>query len=163
MYARLFCRVYGLPVVVVRVFMTYGPRQEPTKLVPCSVLALSRGQPLHIRSGTRVCDFVYVLDVVRGLLRAAMSPNVLGKTVDLGTGAGTSVRDVVQLVVELSGTAVRTVSYSDPDRIGERVRIADHDATWRLLGWRPMWSLRDGLMETVAWYRSGVEHADETR
>ena len=160
MYARMFYRVYGLPVVVVRPFMIYGSRQEPTKLIPYTILALLRGENPHLSSGRRLCDFVYVLDVVRGLLKAGIQPDLESETVDLGTGEGTSVREVVELLVELSGSTARPVFGVLPDRIGERPHIADRDATRRLLDWEPVWSLRDGLTEAVAWYRARVEDKD---
>jgi len=162
MYARMFNKVYSLPVVVVRPFMTYGPRQEPTKLIPYTILALLRGEKPHLSSGKRVCDFVYVLDVVRGLLKASIQPDLEGKTVELGTGQGTSVLDVVELLVELSGSTARPVFGALPDRIDEQPRIADIDATRRLLDWEPLWSLRNGLVETIEWYRARVEDSDET-
>ena len=162
MYVRMFHKVYSLPVVVVRPFMTYGPGQEPTKLIPYTILRLLRGENPHLSSGRRVCDFVYVLDVVRGLLKASVQPRLEGETLDLGTGEGTSVRDVVQLLVELSGSAVRPAFGAVPDRIGEQPQGADRDRTRRLLDWEPLWPLRDGLMETVAWNRARVGDSNGT-
>lgn len=160
MYARMFNKVYSLPVVVVRPFMTYGPRQEPTKLIPYTILALLRGESPRLSSGRRVCDFVYVLDIVRGLLKVGVEPDLEGQTLDLGTGKGTSVREVVEFLVELSGSASLPLFGALPDRLDERPQIADRDATRRLLDWEPLWSLRDGLMETIEWYR--VRDSDGT-
>ena len=162
MYARMFHGVYGLPVVVMHPFMIYGPRQEPTKLIPYTILALLRGENPRFSSGRRVCDFVYVLDMVRGLLKAGIQPDLAGETVDVGTGKGISVRDLVEFLVELIGSTAQPVFGALPDRIGEHPQIADRDATRRLLDWEPQWSLRDGLVETVAWYRARVEGPDET-
>lgn len=149
MYARMFHKVYRLPVVVVRPFMAYGPRQEPTKLVPYTILALLHGENPRLSSGKRVCDFIYVLDVVRGLLKASMQPGLEGGTLDLGTGEGSSVRKVVELLVKLTGSTARPIFGALPDRLDERPQIADIDATRRLLDWEPLWSLRDGLVEAV--------------
>lgn len=153
MYARMFYKIYQLPVVVARPFLTYGPRQEPTKLVPYTILALLHGENPRLSSGTRVCDFIYVLDVVRGLLKASIQPGLEGQTLDLGTGIRTSVREMVELLVELCGGTGQPVFGALPDRLDERPRIADIDSTRRLLAWEPIWSLRDGLVETIEWYR----------
>jgi nucleoside-diphosphate-sugar epimerase len=163
LYARMFWKLYGLPVVVTRPFVTYGPRQEPTKLIPYTILSLLRGEAPQLSSGSRIADFVYVLDVVRGLLWAGLRPGVEGKTIDLGTGTGTTVREVVELLVELSGSAARPVFGALPDRPGERRRVADTEAARRHLGWLPLCSLREGLAQTVAWYRSTVVPADGRR
>ena len=162
MYAQMFHKLYGLPMVVVRLFMTYGPRQEPTKLIPYAILALLRGGRPRLTSGKRVCDFVYVLDVVRGLLKAATQADLVGETVALGTGEGTSIRDVIELLVELSDSKVKPVFGAVPDPIGERSQVADRNAIWRLLNWKPLWSLEDGLKETIMWYRKSIRDGDGT-
>jgi nucleoside-diphosphate-sugar epimerase len=149
----MFYKVYKLPVVVARPFMTYGPRQEPTKLVPYTILALLHGENPRLSSGRRVCDFIYVLDVVRGLLKASIQPGLEGQTLDLGTGIRTSVREIVELLVELCGGTGQPIFGALPDRLDERPRIADIDSTQRLLAWEPIWSLRDGLIKTIEWYR----------
>lgn len=157
LYARMFHRLYNLPVVIVRPFMVYGPRQEITKLVPYSIVSLLRGEPPQASSAQRVCDFVYVLDVVRGLLKAGVVPRVVGETMDLGTGSGSRVQDVVNLLVKLTDSELEPVFRARANRIGESTQIADCEKTKRLLGWEPLWSLRDGLAETVAWYRERMK------
>lgn len=156
LYFRMFHRLFGLPVVLVRPFMTYGPRQAARKLIPYTIAALLRGEAPRLSSGSRVCDFVFVTDVVRGLLRAGLAHDTHGETFDLGTAIGTPVRDVVELVVELSGSAARPVFGAVPDRPGERPLVANGAPARARLGWEPCWSLRDGLTETIAWHR---EHA----
>ncbi len=156
-YAKMFYHVYGLPVVVARPFVTYGPRQEVTKLIPYTILALSKGERPRLSSGRRVGDFVYVLDVVRGLLNAGLRPNLEGELIELGTGEGTRVRDVVELLVELSANKCQPLFGALPDRTGERPQVADLNVTQRLLDWKPKWTLRNGLAETVAWYRDKME------
>lgn len=162
MYTQMFYRLYGLPVVVVRPFMAYGPQQEYTKLIPYTILALLRKENPHLSSGKRICDFVYVLDVVRGLLKAGIQPDLEGEIIDLGTGIGTSVRDMVELLLELTDSLAWPEFGAIPDRVGERDQIANKDATRRVLEWEPQWSLREGLVETVEWYRTKVRDIDAT-
>lgn len=152
-YARMFHRLYNFPLVLVRPFMVYGPRQEVTKLVAYTILSLLRGEPPQVSSCQRVYDFIYVLDVVRGLLKAGVQPGVVGEAIDLGIGRGSRIQDVVNLLVELIDSNIKPVFGAIPDRVGEESRIANREKTKRLLGWEPLWSLRDGLAETIAWYR----------
>lgn len=158
MYARMFHKIYRLPLVVALPFMVYGPGQEPTKLIPHTILALLRGESPNLSSGERVCDFVYVLDVVRGLLRAGLQAGIDGSTIELGTGEGTKIRDVVEVLVDLSGSISRPAFGAIPDRIGECPQIADKDTSRRLIGWEPLWSLQESLKETVAYYRAEIEN-----
>jgi nucleoside-diphosphate-sugar epimerase len=153
-YARMFAYLYALPVVVVRLFMGYGPRQPLTKVVPYTVTSLLAGKRPQLTSGQRVFDWIFSSDVVDGLLRVGAANDLIGETVDLGTGRGASIREVVDLLVELTGSPPSLPEYEAiPERLGERSQIADVDRLQRLLDWRPRWSLRDGLAETVEWYR----------
>jgi nucleoside-diphosphate-sugar epimerase len=152
LYATMFHGVYGLPVVVIRLSMTYGPRQEATKLVPYAILALLGGEYPKLRSGDRVCDFIYVKDVVSGLLRAGIQPGILGEILELGTGRGTAVREMVDLLVEQTGPAARII-HENEDRPRMGHGTAEIERAQRLLNWQPRWSLWDGLGETLAWYR----------
>jgi nucleoside-diphosphate-sugar epimerase len=153
LYARMFYYLYNLPIVLVRPFMVYGPRQATTKLIPYTIIALLRKESPRLSSGRRVCDFVYVLDVIRGLLKAGVRANIVGKTFELGTGKGISIRKVVEVLTQLIGGNVQPVFGAIPDRVGERDCVADAMQAGRELGWEPKWSLREGLAETVAWYR----------
>jgi nucleoside-diphosphate-sugar epimerase len=154
LYFRMFHRLYGLPVVILRPFVTYGPRQlSTTKLIPYTIATLLRGESPRLASGRRVCDFIFVEDVVRGLLKAGLSRDAFGRTLDLGTGVGTSIREVVELLAELSGSTTALNFGALPDRLGERTQVADVDPARRLLGWTPRWSLREGLGATIGWYR----------
>ncbi len=157
LYTDMFQHVYGIPSVMVRPFMTYGPRQGSTKLIPHTISRLLQDKPPRLTSGSRICDFVYVGDVVRGLLRAGIQPSIEGKAIELGTGVGTSIRDVVETLVELTGSRVRPEFGAVPDRIGEQPQVAAPQPTQELLAWQPVWSLRVGLMETVNWFRDQVE------
>ena len=83
----MFSALYGLQVVTARIFMTYGPAQpDRKKLIPYVTDCLLRGEAPQLTSGERLVDWVYVDDVVDGLLAAATSPRGAGKTVDLGSG-----------------------------------------------------------------------------
>ena len=158
MYGNLFHRLCGLPVVTLRLFLTYGPWQQPSKLIPYTILKLLRGEAPVLTSGERVCDVIYVEDVVRGLLKAAVAPDgVLGAQLDLGTGKGLTIRELVERVAQLVGSSVSPVFGGLPDRPNEAVALADVTRTRSLLGWSPRWSLEEGLRGTVRWYRRYAE------
>ncbi len=157
-YAMMFHFLYQTPVVIARPFMSYGPRQPLAKLIPYTITSLLRNETPQLSSGQRVCDLIYIPDLIRGLLRAGIQDSLIGKTVDLGTGKGTLIREVVERLVQLTGSVSRPAFGALQDRRGERPQVADIRKTQLLLGWQPYWSLQEGLVETVAWYQSRLNY-----
>lgn len=159
-YARLFHKLYDHPVVVARLFMVYGPGQWAlTKLIPSTIQTLLRGEAPKVSSGTRPVDWIYVDDVVAGILACALAPGVEGRRIDIGTGVLTTVRDVVELLAELIPHGQPPAFGTVPNRPAEQVRAARVDQSHALLGWRPNVELRDGLIRTVEWYRGRLPRA----
>lgn len=152
-FARMFHLLYATPVVIARPFMTYGPGQRVDKLVPYVIRSLLRGEAPRLSSGHRMVDWIYVDDLVRGLLLAGDRPGMEGEELDLGSGRLVSVRQVVQQLVRATGSTVAVQFGALPDRPFEVERRADTDATRDRLGWQAEISLEDGLQRTVEWYR----------
>ncbi len=162
-YSRTFSELYDLPVVVARLFMGYGPGQDQDKLIPYVIRCLLAGESPKLSSGNRTCDFIYVLDIVRGLLVLGVRSNVDGHIVELGSGQGTTIREVVDMILELTGSPAKPRFGALPDRVGGQARVADLTATRRLLDWEPVWLLRDGLRETIRWVQQESENVSNTR
>jgi nucleoside-diphosphate-sugar epimerase len=154
LYARMFHALYGLRVAIARPMMVYGPGQwDLAKLLPYVTTSLLSGVSPAIGSGTRQLDWVFVDDVVEGLLAVAAAESADGRTIDLGSGTLTSIREIVELVSQLLETSVPIRFGSIPDRALEQPRAAKVEETRRLIGWEAKTSLHDGLAATVAWYR----------
>lgn len=156
-YARMFVKLYDTPVVSLRPFMAYGPGQNPTKIIPYTILSLLRGDAPQLSSGDRALDWVYVEDVIDAFLAAASRSGVEGRTLDLGWGTAVRIRDVVDRVTRLVDPSITPWYGARPDRPDVRTRVADADATTAALGWRPTTSLDRGLAHTVEWYRQSLE------
>lgn len=152
-YARMFHNLYGTPVVLLRPFMTYGPGQAHTKLIPSVTLSLLRREAPRLSSGRHSSDWVYITDVIDGFVAAATTPGIEGKTIDLGTGSLVPVVDIVDRLITIVGHDVRPEFGALPDRPGENVVSADVSAAAEKLGWRAKTPLDAGLRKTVAWYR----------
>jgi nucleoside-diphosphate-sugar epimerase len=156
----MFYELFQAPVVIPRIFMTYGPGQKDLqKLVPYVTCRLLRGKTPDLSSGRRLADWIYVEDVVEGLLRTAVAPGVEGCSFDLGSGVLVSVRAIVEQIVEIVGCAVAPAFGVLPDRPFEQERVADTRFLEDKLGFRPMSALRQGLESTVAWYRQKLSTA----
>jgi len=162
-YARMFHALYGTSVVITRPFMTYGPGQRPLKLIPHAILTLLRNEAPRLGSGRRLVDWVYVDDVIRGLLLAAEQPGLEGAELDLGSGRLVSVRDVIERLVRLTGSTARPAFGALPDRPFEVERVAEAGAAFARLGWNVEVTLEDGLQRTVDWYRDHGSDGGEIR
>jgi UDP-glucose 4-epimerase len=157
-YARMFHALYGVPAVLARVFMVYGPAQKDlSKLIPYAILSLLQGKSPAISSGERLVDWIYVDDVVEAYLALAGAPGIEGQTVEIGSGKLVSIREIVGKVVHLVGGMEPTFG-ALPDRPMEPVRIADVAQTRERIGWSPRTQLTEGLSRTVEWYK---EHLNE--
>lgn len=157
-YARMFHALYRTPVVLLRLFMVYGPGQvDEKKLVPYVIRALLEGRAPELSSGRRQVDWVYVDDVVEGCLAAAQADSVDGETLDIGSGVLVPVRELVEQLVAQIGTDVPPRFAALPDRPFEQERVADVARTRARIGWRPRVDLMEGLARTVAWYREAIE------
>lgn len=157
-YGRMFHALYDTPVVLARLFMVYGPAQpDHRKLVPYVTLSLLRGEAPQLSSGTRAVDWIYVEDVVAGLLAiAAAGPQLHGQQVDVGSGSLVTVRGVVERLAAIIDPTI-PLGFGDlGDRPREQVRRADVEQTAAQIGWRPQTSLAAGLRATVDWYRHAV-------
>jgi nucleoside-diphosphate-sugar epimerase len=156
-YARMYHRLFGTPVVLVRPYMTYGPGQKDHKLLPYVCLSLLKGAKPKLGSGTRKVDWIYVDDVIEGFLAAAQKPGIEGTTIDLGSGTLASIKEVVTKLAKIVGTGVEPCFDGSLDRPVESVRAADTAAALAKLGWRPTTSLERGLTATADWYRRRLE------
>jgi nucleoside-diphosphate-sugar epimerase len=153
-YARMFQALYGLPVSIARIFMTYGPGQEGGKLIPQVVESLDSGIPPRISSGDRLVDWIYVDDVARGIIMATVADGEVPEAFDLGTGELISIRALVGQLVDIVGGAARPEFGAVQNRRDEVVRRADVALTEERLGWRPEVGLAEGLRRTVSWLRT---------
>jgi UDP-glucose 4-epimerase len=159
-YARMFHALYQLPVVILRLFMVYGPaQQDPGKLIPYTTRCLLRGEAPRLTSGERNVDWIYVDDVVDGIIAAAQASNVEGKTIDIGSGELVSIRNVVEQLVGLINPTIEPIFGALAERPLEQVRKANVAVALAEMGWKPKTSLTEGLENTVNWFRKEATEA----
>jgi UDP-glucose 4-epimerase len=150
MYGRLFNRLYDSPVVIARPFVGYGPGQPADKLIPYVISQLINGEQPKLSSGSWKTDWIYIDDMVEGVLRCALVPGIEGCTVDIGTGELTSVRDIVEKIVTLLEPTVKPQFGVLPDRFSEHTPVANTSYSWEKLHWKATTNLDEGLRRTVA-------------
>jgi dTDP-glucose 4,6-dehydratase len=147
---------YGLPIVIVRPFNNYGPRQHPEKAVPRFVTQALSDEPLTVHGdGHASRDWLYVDDDAEAIEAAIEAPLevVVGEVINLATGVDISISEVADLVLDAVGKP-RSLKEHMPERPGQVDRhIGSTENAGRLLGWRARTSFAEGLERTVAWYR----------
>lgn len=156
-----------VPVVTLRPFNTYGPRQSARAVIPTILSQLLQGErEVALGSVEPRRDFTYVADTVDGFLAAGIAPNVEGQTIQLGTGKSASISDVFSIANEVCGTKASITQE------GQRIRPAnsevmilesDPSRARELLGWSATVSLEKGIRKTVRWMREHLDSFDARR
>lgn len=158
--AEAFYRSFELPVVTIRPFNTYGPRQSARAVIPTIITQCLRGDIIELGSVDPTRDFNYVADTVDGFTRAATAPDVVGETINLGSGSEVGIADVVRRVAEIVGIEPNVVEASPRIRPGKsevRRLLADNTRARTLLGWESTIGLDEGLRRTVEWIRVNID------
>ena len=155
--AESFHRTYGLPVVIIRPFNTYGPRQSPRAVIPTIIVQALKSSTIHLGRTDPRRDLTYVKDTARGFAAAATAPACEGQTIQLGSAQETSVIELVALIGSILGKRLRVVFEPKRQRPGtsevERLYASNRKAA-ELLSWRPEVSLADGLEKTIRWFQA---------
>lgn len=153
-YARMFHTLYNTPVVIARVFMVYGPGQrDHKKLIPYTIISHFQNSIPKFTSGSRQVDWIYVEDVVDGLLAMAHVPNIEGQTIDIGSGETVSIKDIVYQLTTILKSNIKPQFGTIPDRPLEQTRVANLSKTLSTIGWKPKTTLDQGLKQTAEWYK----------
>lgn len=152
--AWAFCQMYSRtsqwPINGAMIFQAYGPDQPPHLLVQAALQAALAGDEFPMTAGRQEKDWIYIDDVVEGILALTRSDLPPGETVELGRGQPISVLDVVEQIYAIAGRGGRPRPGALSGRPGEELRqVADVDRAASLVGWRATTSLNDGLTRLV--------------
>lgn len=148
---RAFADEHGMPLVVLRYFSVYGPRQRPDMGYHLFAKALLQGQPITVcGDGMQVRGNTYVSDCVEATIAAVQA--LPGETYNVGGGEAVSVWEVIRKLEELTGqrAEVRQAAARPGD---QRYTFADTTKIFRHLGWKPRIGIDEGLARQVAWQR----------
>jgi NAD dependent epimerase/dehydratase len=143
---------FELPVVTVRPFNTFGPRQSARAIIPTIIVqALAKGE-LSLGNLDPVRDLTYVVDTARGFIAASQSDRVVGDVVNLGVGEGCTIKQLVEKIGELLGMDL--LPKQDPARVrpdkSEVMRlISNNSKAKELMNWQPTVDLDTGLETTI--------------
>jgi NAD dependent epimerase/dehydratase len=155
--AESFYRSFGTPIITVRPFNTYGPRQSARAVIPTVITQLLSGETrLKLGSLTPTRDFNYVKDTAQGFIALAESDIEMGQEINIATGEEHSIEEVVQRLISLLNPDAQIVV--DEERVRPEASevfrlIGDNTRIKSLTAWAPQYDLSSGLRETIDWFK----------
>lgn len=157
LYCQAFSQVYGLSTVCLRYFNVFGSRQDLSSqyasVVPNFIgKLLNNEQPVIFGDGEQSRDFMYVSNVVEANILASQTSDVSGEVFNIGSGKKTSVNALAHLLLEVLDKKIKPV-YAESRQGDIKHSYADISKARKMLKYEPSVSFRDGLRETVRWYR----------
>lgn len=158
--AYSFFSSFGLPVVTLRPFNTYGPRQSSRAVIPTIITQIASGkQSIKLGALTPTRDFSYVQDTITGFIAAVNSDNGLGEVINLGSNFEVSIGETAQLIADYMGVSLNIIT----DEVRKRPENSEVERLWadnakakNLLDWEPSYGglsgFKKGLGETIDWF-----------
>jgi nucleoside-diphosphate-sugar epimerase len=150
-YAKMFYNAFGLPIVVLRPSVVYGPGQGPRMLIPQVMYALAAAREIAVTEGRQTRDFIYVEDVARGILHALTAEGIDGHSYNLASGEAVTVKHCLNRIETITGRAGLIRYGMMPYKSGEIFSYEPvAEKTRAALNWRSLVSLDEGLARTWA-------------
>lgn len=159
LWCQFFAKMYSLPVIVIRPSLVYGYYEEPTRLIPSTIISHLRSQTLVLSTPFPKKDFVFIEDVIEAIEKLTHSRKFTGQIFNIASGKEYSVGEVVFLIRRLMKKSI-------PYRWGGRERRNwDTDMSWvddvqkakRLLGWGAKHSFEKGLLKSIEWFKKNKD------
>ena len=158
--AESFYRSFNVPVVTLRPFNTFGPRQSARAVIPTIISQALTREEVKLGSLDPSRDFTFVADTVEGFLRVASADNVLGEEINLGNDNTIRIGDLAEKIFGILGRTPKLVA--DPQRVrpgkSEVLKLwASNHKAKELIGWEPRVSLDEGLRRTIEWIKPHLD------
>jgi UDP-glucose 4-epimerase len=152
----LYMRNFGIPVVALRYFTVYGPRQRPDMALARFMQALATGEEIEVfGDGDQARDFTYISDAVDATVKAA-SADLAGHVINLGGGSRVTINQALATLEEISGLKVRKRNL--PATPGDpKHAVASINMARERLGWEPRVTLRGGLAKQWDWFQKTLD------
>jgi len=154
--AEAFYRSFNLPVVTVRPFNTYGPRQSARAVIPTIITQLMNGyREIKLGALHPTRDLVFVADTANGFAEIANHDSLIGQEVNIATNVEISIGDLAQKIINLMGVDARIVSDNErlrPEKSEVERLLGSNQKIVSATAWRPRFSLDEGLQQTIEWF-----------
>ena len=156
-----FYSSFNLPVVTLRPFNTYGPRQSARAVIPTIITQIANGNnQIKLGSVTPTRDFNFISDTVNGFISALSSKSGLGEVINLGSNFEISIQDIASLIGEIMNQEIKVIDSDErirPENSEVNRLWADNSKAIEILSWKPEYAslngLKKGLEETINWFK----------
>lgn len=154
-----YVRSFSTPVVTLRPFNTFGPRQSTRAVIPTIITQVLSGKVIRLGNLSATRDMNYVANTVEGFIRAAECDAAVGRTINVGSGQEISVGDLARRIAALAGREI-TIETEDerlrPEQSEVERLLADNRLAREVLGWKPIVEFGEGLNRTIAWFEANL-------
>jgi NAD dependent epimerase/dehydratase len=156
--AESFYRSFNTPVTIVRPFNTYGPRQSARAVIPTIITQLLNGETeIKLGSVHPTRDFNFIKDTVAGFMAIAETPATIGEEINIATQQEISIGQLAGEIISQINPAARIVSDDirvRPEKSEIERLLGSNEKIQRLTGWQPNHTLKQGIRETIEWFRN---------
>jgi dTDP-glucose 4,6-dehydratase len=154
---KAYYETFGLDINITRCSNNYGPYQYPEKLIPLMVINTLKGKPLPIYgNGQNIRDWLHVKDHCSAV-DLVIQKGKPGEVYNIGGSNERTNIEIVELIIESLGASKELITYVS-DRLGHDYRYAiDSSKIQHTLGWKPEYTFKNGLMETISWYEKNSD------
>lgn len=155
-----FYRSFGLQVATIRPFNSFGPRQSARAIIPSIIIQILSGKKnIMLGSVNTVRDFTFVKDTVNGFIKIAESEKSVGQVINIGSGAGISIKNLVKKINSIMGSRVKISCDHNrlrPEKSEVMKLICDNRKAKKLVGWKPNVQLSEGLVNTIEYIQKNL-------
>ncbi len=158
--AESFYRSFDLPISIVRPFNTFGPRQSARAVIPTIITQLLSGaKEIKLGSLTPTRDYTYVKDTVKGFVSIANCDDAIGQEINIASQYEISIGDLAQEMINLINPDAEIICDDQrlrPEKSEVNRLFGSNEKIRKLTGWKPEYSLAEGLAETVEWMKQNL-------
>lgn len=159
-----YYKSFETPVVTVRPFNTYGPRQSVRAVIPTIIGQVLFSNELHLGALDTERDFTFVEDTVRGIALCGIAPNIAGEVINLGYGRTIKVGELCDKILHIAGSKLSvTVDPAKlrPEKSEVRCLLSNRMKAEKLLNWKPEIGFDEGLKQTIEWLRENPSYFEK--
>ncbi|MDK2801358.1 MAG: hypothetical protein PWQ70_2977, partial [Clostridiales bacterium] len=160
--ALTFYRSFGLPVSVIRPFNTFGPRQSARAVIPTIITQILAGKKkIKLGNLDTTRDMNYVLNTVEGFWHVGLHESSVGEVINLGSGREISIGNLANLIAGLIGEKIEIevdLQRIRPEKSEVERLLCDSTKARELTGWKPRYSLEEGLKATISWLKEHMQY-----